>query len=61
MRNQVYNNHAKFRRVPMEESLAISDIPEPYRIWTRILTSLECGVQLLARTSFGRSNRWSTA
>ena len=29
MQNLVYNNPGKFRRVPMEESLAIHDIPEP--------------------------------
>ena len=40
----------------MEESPAISDIPEPCRIWTGIRTSLERGVQHLARMSFGRSN-----
>ena len=57
LRNRVYNNLGKFRRVPMEESLAIHDIPEPCQIWTGIWTSLGRGVQLLARTSFGRSNR----
>ena len=52
-----YNNPEKFRRVPMEESLAIHDIPEPCQIWTGIWMSLGRGVQLLARMSFGRSNR----
>ena len=36
VRNQVYNNPGKFRRVPMEESLVIYDIPEPCQIWTGI-------------------------
>ena len=44
VRNWVYNNHAKFRRVPMEESPAIYDIPEPCQIWTRIWTSLGSGL-----------------
>ena len=57
VRNYVYNSHAKFRRVSMEESPTIYDIPEPCQIWTRIWMSLGRGVQLLARTSFGRSNR----
>ena len=43
----------------MEESLPIHDISEPCQIWTGIWMSLGRGVQLLARTSFGRSNRWS--
>ena len=45
----------------MEQSPAISDILEPGWMWTRIRTSLERGVQHLARMSFGRSNRWSAA
>ena len=57
VRNWVYNNPGKFCRVPMEESLAIRDIPEPCQIWMGIWMSLGRGVQLLARTSFGRSNR----
>ena len=40
----------------MEESPTIYDIPEPCQIWTRIWTSLGHGVQLISRTSFGRSN-----
>ena len=32
VRDRVYNNPGKFRRVPMEESLAIYDIPEPCQI-----------------------------
>ena len=43
----------------MEESLAIHDIPEPCQIWMGIWMSLGRGVQLLARTFFGRSNRLS--
>ena len=53
VRNRVYNNPGKFRRVLMEESLTIYNIPEPCQIWT----SFGRGVRLLARTSFGRSNR----
>ena len=56
VRNRVYNNPEKCRRVLMEESSTIYDIPEPCQIWTGIWTSLGRGVQLLARTSFGRSN-----
>ena len=40
----------------MEESLEIHDISEPCQIWTGIWMSLGRGVQLLALTSFGRSN-----
>ena len=61
VRNYVYNSHAKFRRVPMEESPTIYDIPEPCQIWTGIWTSLGRGLQSPARRSFGRSNRSSTA
>ena len=57
MRNRVYNNPGKFRRVPMEESLSIYDIPEPCQIRTGIWMSLGCGLQSPARRSFGRSNR----
>ena len=57
VRNCVYNNPGKFRRVPVEESLAIHGIPESCQIWTGIWMSLGRGVQLLARTSFERSNR----
>ena len=57
VRNCVYNNPVKFRRVQMEESLAIHGISEPCRIWMGIRTSLERGVQHIAQTSFGRSNR----
>ena len=60
VRNWVYNNPGKFRQVPMEESLAIRDIPEPCQIWTRIWTSVGRGLQSPARRSFGRSNRSST-
>ena len=49
----------KFRRVPMEESPTIYDIPEPCQIWTGIWTSLGRGLQSPARRSFGRSNRSS--
>ena len=41
----------------MEESPAIYDIAEAYRIWIAIWTSLERGIQSLALTLFGRSNR----
>ena len=57
VRNWFYNNPGKFRRVPMKESLAIHDIPEPCQIWMGIWMSLGRGVQLLPWTSFGRSNR----
>ena len=57
VRNRVYNNPGKFRRVPMEESLAIHDILEPCQIWTGIWMSLGRGIQHLARMSFGGSNR----
>ena len=57
VRNWVYNNPGKFRQVSMEESLAVHDIPEPCQIWMGIWMSLGRGVQLLAWSSFGRSNR----
>jgi hypothetical protein len=57
VRNCVYNNPVKFRRIPMEESPAIYDIPDPCQVRTGIWTSLGRRVQRLARTSFGRSNR----
>ena len=60
VQSRVYNNPRKFRRVPMEESPTIYDIPEPYQIWTGIWTSLGRGLQSLAGSSFGRSNRSST-
>ena len=44
VRNYVYNSHAKFCRVPMEESPTNYDIPEPCQIWMEIWTSLVCGL-----------------
>ena len=44
VQNWVCNSHAKFRRVPMEESPTIYDIPEPCQIWTGIWTSLGRGL-----------------
>ena len=60
VRNYVYNSHAKFCRVPMEESPTNYDIPEPCQIWTGIWRSLGRGLQSPARRSSGRSNRSST-
>ena len=60
VRNYIYNSHAKFRRVPMEEFPTIYDIPEPCQIWSGIWTSLGRGLQSPARWSFGRSNYSST-
>ena len=51
-------NFVEFRWRNLRQSMII---PEPYQIWTGIWTSLGRGIQSLARRSFGRSNRSSTA
>ena len=57
VRNLVYNNPGKFLEFRWRNLWQSMILPEPCQIWTGIWTSLGRGVQHLARTSFGRSNR----